>query len=182
MILRIYKVRFYQNQKISLFSLVMTDQQRELFQTMDQQQKVSFIQRLKAEREMEMRQKQMQMQAAGGAPSGGPSQPQFQQQQQVCKFLCYLHQYFDLVGVVVGVPSRSFASVAHAVIQALERTEFEDVLGIFDLLIAGNGLERVRSPHYTRGLLWWQTKFLSVELVWSSGFQPDDRWVQCVRI
>ena len=96
----------------------MTDQQRELFQTMDQQQKVSFIQRLKAEREMEMRQKQMQMQAAGGAPSGGPSQPQFQQQQQVCKFLSYLHQYFNLVGVV-GVPSRSFASVAHAVIQAL---------------------------------------------------------------
>ena len=61
----------------------MTDQQRELFQTMDQQQKVSFIQRLKAEREMEMRQKQMQMQAAGGAPGAGPPQPQFQQQQQV---------------------------------------------------------------------------------------------------
>ena len=58
----------------------MTDQQRELFQTMDQQQKVQFIQRLKQEREMKMRQEQMQMQAAGGAPAGGPPQ-QFPQQQ-----------------------------------------------------------------------------------------------------
>ena len=38
------------------FFKVMTDQQRELFQTMDQQQKVQFIQRLKQEREMKMRQ------------------------------------------------------------------------------------------------------------------------------
>ena len=73
----------FEEKQIDFSLLVMTDQQRELFQTMDQQQKVSFIQRLKAEREMEMRQKQMQMQAAGGAPGGGPPQPQFQQQQQV---------------------------------------------------------------------------------------------------
>ena len=58
----------------------MTDQQRELFQTMDREQKVQFIQRLKQEREMKMRQEQMQMQAAGGAPAGGPPQ-QFPQQQ-----------------------------------------------------------------------------------------------------
>jgi hypothetical protein len=61
---------------------VMTDQQRELFQTMDQQQKVQFIQRLKQEREMKMRQEQMQMQAAGGPPAGGPPQ-QFPQQQVI---------------------------------------------------------------------------------------------------
>ena len=64
------------------FFKVMTDQQRELFQTMDQQQKVQFIQRLKQEREMKMRQEQMQMQAAGGAPAGGPPQ-QFPQQQVI---------------------------------------------------------------------------------------------------
>ena len=64
----------------------MTDQQRELFQTMDREQKVQFIQRLKQEREMKMRQEQMQMQAAGGAPAGGPPQ-QFPQQQVNFKIL-----------------------------------------------------------------------------------------------
>ena len=64
----------------------MTDQQRELFQTMDREQKVQFIQRLKQEREMKMRQEQMQMQAAGGAPAGGPPQ-QFPQQQVIFKIL-----------------------------------------------------------------------------------------------
>ena len=62
------------------FHTVMTDQQRELFLTMDQQQKVQFIQRLRQEREMKMRQEQMPMQASGGAPAGGPPQ-QFPQQQ-----------------------------------------------------------------------------------------------------
>ena len=49
------------------FHTVMTDQQRELFLTMDQQQKVQFIQRLRQEKEMKMRQEQMQMLAAGKA-------------------------------------------------------------------------------------------------------------------
>ena len=70
------------NQLTCLFFLfkALTDQQRELFQTMDQQQKVQFIQRLKLEKEMKMRQEQMQIQAAGGAPGAGPPQP-FPQQQ-----------------------------------------------------------------------------------------------------
>jgi hypothetical protein len=62
----------------------MTDQQRELFQTMDQQQKFQFIQRLRQEKEMKMRQEQMQMQVAGGAPAGGPPQ-QFPPQQVIFK-------------------------------------------------------------------------------------------------
>ena len=66
------------------FHKVMTDQQRELFQTMDQQQKFQFIQRLRQEKEMKMRQEQMQMQVAGGAPAGGPPQ-QFPPQQVIFK-------------------------------------------------------------------------------------------------
>ena len=75
----------------------MTDQQRELFQTMDQQQKVQFIQRLKQEREMKMRQEQMQMQAAGGAPAGGPPQ-QFPQQQVNFKILLLKNIFFNIHG------------------------------------------------------------------------------------
>ena len=58
----------------------MTDQQRELFQTMDQAQKVNFIQNLKQKREMEIRQQQqMQMQQQAAAGGNGPPQ-QFPQQ------------------------------------------------------------------------------------------------------